>query len=37
MLPTMPKKIASAVGENRKLFKDVNRDRAKNYNKEKVD
>ncbi len=37
MLPTMPKKIASAVGENRKLFKDFNKDRARNYNKEKVD
>lgn len=33
----MPKKIASAVGENRKLFKDFNKDRARNYNKEKVD
>jgi hypothetical protein len=33
----MPKMIASAVGKNRMLFKDVNKDRAKNYNKERKD
>jgi hypothetical protein len=37
MLPTMPKNIYSAVGKNRNLFKDVNKERAKNYNKEKKD
>lgn len=30
MLPTMPKVISSAVGKYRKLFKDNNKDRARN-------
>jgi len=33
----MPKMISSAVGKNRMLFKDVNKERAKNYNKERKD
>lgn len=37
MLPTMPRRIGMEIGENRKLFKDNNKDRAKNFNKEKVD
>ncbi|CDW78036.1 UNKNOWN [Stylonychia lemnae] len=37
VLPQMPKMIASAVGKNRMLFKDVNKERAKNYNKERKD
>jgi hypothetical protein len=37
MLPTMPKNIYSAVGKYRAIFKDVNKDRAKNYNKERKD
>lgn len=33
----MPKIIASAVGKNRSLFKDLNKDKAKNFNKERKD
>lgn len=38
MLPAMPLKIQNAmVGKNRNLFKDINIERAKNYNKPRKD
>ena len=37
MLPTMPRRVGMEIGENRKLFKDYNKDRAKNFKKERVD
>ena len=36
VLPTMPKNIQSAVGKNRGLFKDNNKDKARNFTKERV-
>ena len=36
VLPTMPKNIQSAVGKNRGLFKDNNKEKAKNFTKERV-
>jgi hypothetical protein len=36
VLPTMPKNIQSAVGKNRALFKDNNKDKARNFQKERV-
>lgn len=37
VLPQMPKNIQSAVGKSRFLFKDINKDKAKNFNKERKD
>eukprot|EP00347_Sterkiella_histriomuscorum_P008976 403343006 len=37
VLPQMPKVIQSAVGKNRSLFKDSNKEKAKNYNRERKD
>ena len=37
VLPSMPKKIGRALGQNRRLFKDQNKDRARLFNRQKVD
>ena len=31
-LPNMPKKIGSALGKSRRFFKDVNKEKARNFN-----